>query len=296
MIAAAALVAGGCALAPGQHAAGERYSVGDVEQWDSEFTTIPITADLLRDFATRADAAASPSVASVDRDGWEYLIGPQDVLAVVVWGHPELTIPAGQYRSAAEAGHKVSADGTIFFPYVGIISVAGKTVREVRALVSDGIADYIKDPQVDIRIAAFQSQRVYMVGEVESPAVLPVTDVPMTVLDALNMVGGPAGEADLSRVTVTRNGTVHPINLQALIEAGDLDQDMLLRDGDLVHVPDRSANRVYVLGEVRRPQALLMHRGRMTLAEAIGRVEGFDQTASEPARVFVIRGDLSYTR
>ena len=63
-------------------------------------------------------------------------------------------------------------------------------------------------------------------------------------------------------------------------------------DGDIIHVPDRALNRVYVLGEVRRPQSLPMHRGRMTLAEAIGRTEGFDQNAANPARVFVVRGDL----
>src|SRR5690606_30849550 len=78
----------------------------------------------------------------------------------------------------------------------------------------------------------------------------------------------------------------------ALLDFGDTTQNRLLEDGDIVQVPDRSRNKVYVLGEVRRPQSLLMHRGRMTLAEAIGDTEGFDMLSSDPSRVLVIRGEV----
>jgi polysaccharide export outer membrane protein len=118
--------------------------------------------------------------------------------------------------------------------------------------------------------------------------------VPLRVQDAIAFAKGFTPDADPRRVTLSRGGKTYVLDLQALYERGDLAQNWLVEDGDVLHVPDRSRNKVYVLGEVRRPSSRLMVKGRMNLAEAIGDTEGFDPLTSNPGAVFVVRG--SYER
>jgi polysaccharide export outer membrane protein len=235
-----------------------------------------------------------------------YRVGAQDVLQVTVWDHPELTMPAGQYRTAADTGNLVRQDGTIFYPYIGVVSVAGKSLEEIRRLLAEKLARYIEKPQVDVRVAAFRSKRVYVTGEVVKPGMQPITDVVLHVLEAIQAAGGvrsadsaasSAGQlaavADLEHVKLTRDGTVYNINMLAMLFGGDLSSNILLRDGDVLYVPDNFSNKVFVLGEVKNPSALLIHNGHMTLAEALGDVGGVDMSTSNPGQIYVIRsGDL----
>jgi polysaccharide export outer membrane protein len=206
-----------------------------------------------------------------------------------VWDHPELTIPAGEFRTPESTGNPVGADGMMFYPHAGVLKVAGRTVAEVRDLLTERLTRVIQRPQLDVRVVQFRGKKVQVTGEVLAPGTVPITDVPLRVQDAIAQAKGPTPEADLGHVTLTRGGRAWELDLLALYERGDARQNWLLTDGDVVNVPDRSRSRVFVLGEVRRPQSRPMVKGRLTLAEALGDVEGIDQTAASGV-IYVIRG------
>ena len=225
----------------------------------------------------------------------QYFVGPRDILKITVWGHPELTIPAGQFRSAAQAGNLVGEDGTFFYPYAGVVQAEGRTVEEIRDELTKKLSKYIENVQLDVRVAEYRSQRVYVVGEVENPGVYLVQDIPLTVLEAINRAGGAKTEADIRNITLTRNDKAYSINLLNLYEGGALSQNVLLKHGDVLNVPDNLLNKVFVLGETTfgrfrgQVRSIIMNKARMTLTEAIAEGGGVIMEQADAARIFVFR-------
>lgn len=229
----------------------------------------------------------------------QYRVGPRDILNITVWGHPELTIPAGEFRSAEMAGNIVGEDGTFFYPFAGVVQAAGRTVEEIREELTKKLSRFLEKIQLDVRVAGYRSQRVYVVGEVAQPGVYLVKDIPLTVLEAINNAGGVTSLADLRNIALTRDGKTYSINLLNLYEGGDITQNVLLEQGDVLNVPDNALNKVFVLGETAmgrgfgvRPRSLIMNKARMTLTEALADGGGIDQETSDAARVFVFRSGI----
>lgn len=258
---------------------------------------LSITADLLRQQRAALPSDVGQDVKSLFGEATPYIIGPGDVLNIVVWDHPELAIIAAGSSSTADAssltsvgnGYNVSPDGLIQFPYVGQIQLGGITEYQARDLLTKRLAKYIKDPQVTVRIQAYRSGRVYIDGEVRTPGLQPINDLPMTLPEALNRAGGMTASADRSRVAISRNGSTTAINLLQLSTLGINPNQILLRRGDLLHVHNRDESKVFVMGEVTRPLAQPLRNGRLTLNEALGEAGGLNATSGDPRQIYVVR-------
>ncbi|XUW89688.1 polysaccharide biosynthesis/export family protein [Burkholderia sp. M6-3] len=322
-LAAASLCA--CSLAPGPYLDTKRLEPpAPPEQTAEKFPVHAIDVGYFREQRAATVPAVCPltCLTPQTRGLYEYRLGIGDQLTIIVWDHPELTggmglatgtppLPAGSAApspgptqtqgatpiapttmSSGEGGLtvRVANNGTIFFPRVGRIKVQGMTAQQVQEALTKGLARTIRDPQLDVHVSGFNSQSVQVTGNLRTPASEAITDAPLTVLDAINRAGGALPDADLQNVGVTRDGKRHTVDVAALLETGDPQQNVLLKDGDIIDVPDRSNSRVFVLGEVNKPTSLPMNRGRLTLADALTGAGSLDVKTGDPRYVYVVRG------
>jgi len=218
-----------------------------------------------------------------------YRLGPYDVVVVTVWEHPELTQPLGAYRNDLATGQLIQEDGSMFYPYIGKVQAAGLTLEELRVTITDRLSTLLQNPQVDVKVLRYRSRRIYVNGEVMKKGMVEIGDIPMTVPEAISQAQGLAPSADASRIELLRNNKTYLIDLMGMY-SGDFPADqIILQSGDKLRIPTKSENKVYLLGEVLKPQALDLNHGRLTLAHALAEVGGFAALSADVESIYVIR-------
>ena len=286
-----------CTLVPGGHIQkGELGASEEAFNISPLVNTIFITPTVLKAIKETEPTANHNPALEQELANYSYLVGIGDVLSIVVYDHPELTMPAGQFQSPEEAGNLVDAQGKVFYPFIGKVSVAEKTVAQIRDLLTTSLSRYIEKPQIDVKVAAYRSKRTYVTGAVMQPTVMPIGNMPVTLLDAINGAGGIKADADWRSVILTRDSTDERLDLYALYQKGDMSQNRLLQHNDIIHVPRNDATKVFVMGEVVNPSTLPINRSGLTLAEALGNVGGIKETTAEASGIFVLRASNDNTK
>lgn len=197
----------------------------------------------------------------------DYLIGKEDILEIIVWGHEDLRriMP-------------VSLEGMISFPLVGDIQVAGISAGALEKVIAGKLGEgFIVDPQVSVTVKEYKSQRVFLMGEVNKPGTYAVTRE-NSILYVLSEAGGPTKDAG-EEVVIIRPGKpvdraltieeaerrreqIIQVNLKDVL-AGDKNSKIAIRDGDSVIVPKMPF--FFVMGEVRSPGKYNLERGTTVL-------------------------------
>jgi len=265
-----------------------RGSESTIKVENLNVTLRPLSAQVLKKVGTSAAEPGALADLLVDKPP-PYRIGPQDVLLVTVWDHPEISLPLGQFRTDTGSGMVVDESGSLFFPHVGKVRVAGSTVSQIRDDLSTQLARILQKPQVDVKVLSYRSQKVYIGGEVRNPAVYNVTDVPFTLAEAVNRSGGFLPTADDSRLLLTRGNRTWRLNFHFLMSSGNRIGQILLKDGDSLHVPGSQEEPVYLMGELVRPGSIPLLHGRLSLAQAISQVGGILGTSADARSIYVIR-------
>jgi polysaccharide biosynthesis/export protein len=222
-------------------------------------------------------------------NGWTYNVGVGDILSVIVFNHPELTLPAGAQRSAEETGFQVGTDGTINYPFIGSVRASGRPVDQIRNEIAERLATFIPDPQIEVRVAAFNSQAVIVSGEVRTPNRQALTTVPLSLLAAINAAGGFTEDAEQREVIVQRAGRSYTVDVQGFLSGGMVQNNPILRNGDVISVTRRRSEEAFLLGEVVRPDAIDLSREPITLTQAISRRGGIQEARANARGVLVFR-------
>jgi len=217
----------------------------------------------------------------------EYRIGVNDVLSVLVVGHPEFT--GGPATGGAPPGVRVQKDGSIYLPLLDGVRAAGLTAVELQAQLRERLTKYLKDPHVTVDVSKHESQKFYVLGYVERPGVFAV-DGDTTLLEGIGLAGGIKEGGDIEGAYVVRASALLPISLGDMLLRGDLRRNVFMRHGDFVYVPSAADWKVFVLGEVRQPGAVPMPQSGLNLAAAIAAGGGIDPVYASRYKVHVYRG------
>lgn len=279
-----------------------RSAVGDAADQNRYVPVLKaITPELIQEQRELSNRQSQGNVAQLKTGQTSYLIDSGDILSIVVWGHPELAgtsmeslnpnMGTGELAPAAAtpAGFMVDEKGMLQFPFAGDIKVSGLTEGQARDILVTAISRYINKPRVTLRIQAYRSKRIYIDGEVKSPGLLTINDIPMTLVEALNRSGGVLPTADQSQIVINRAETIYKVNFPQMMKRGEDPAKIMLRNGDVVRIPSRDESKVFVAGEVVTPKSLTMHDGRLTLNEALGESGGINPVTGDGGRVYVVR-------
>ncbi len=225
----------------------------------------------------------------------DYKIGPEDLLEISVFEEEKLNKTV-----------RVSSQGNISLPLLGVLRVKGLTASELEKEVSDLLTEkYLQNPQVSIFIKEYRSQRISVIGMVEKPGVFEVAG-PKTVLDILAQAGGlkedagqllflirpPRLEEDASREkqeAYEQYPQTFIIDLDELLIKGDMTINIPLLHGDVINVP--ASGKIFVGGEVVKSGGFPVGGKRLRLTQAVTLAGGLRPEANgSEARIFRYTG------
>ena len=171
-----------------------------------------------------AEEKAPVAAGGASVDPHAYRIGAEDVLSIRVWREPDLSGP-----------FTVRPDGKITLPLCGEVTAAGLTPVELTKKVQEAYAKLVNNPEIMLQVESVRSKKYFLVGEVNKAGSFPLV-VPTTILEALNSAGGLREFANQKNITILRGDKRIKFNYKDVIRGKNLEQNILLENGDHIVV------------------------------------------------------------
>ena len=216
-----------------------------------------------------------------------------DMLDITVWEAPPAVLFGGALSSVGSGNAQqtklpdqmVTSAGMISVPFIGDISVAGKTPVQVQNMIKGRLKKMANQPQVIVRLVQNNAATVSVIRAGNSVR-MPLTTAGERVLDAVAAVGGSTANVQDTNVQLTRGNQVKTIALEDLVSHPR--QNILLRRGDIVTMIT-NPNSFTSMGAVGRTQQIGFSVKGLSLAEAVGRMGGLQDYRADARGVFVFR-------
>jgi polysaccharide biosynthesis/export protein len=210
-----------------------------------------------------------------------YNLSAGDILSIYLWAYPEITPPVANLNSEDSFranGYQIDQDGYIEFPMIGRYKAAGKSIAQVNRELRVQLARFLKTPDVIARVLTYQGQRYSVQGNVMKGGQFYLNDRPTSVYTALGLAGGVNTQfGDNSAITLVRQGKTFDLNSINLESAG-----YSLHNA-------RENQKIYVMGEAGKNQALPLRDQGMSLSDALGESLGLDPLSASRSKVYVVR-------
>lgn len=223
-----------------------------------------------------------------------YTLSPGDVLSIQLWAYPEITPPfQSDIGNAKATGYPIDPNGNVQLPLIGSLHVAGKTLAETNTYMRNQFARYLKHPDVVVRVLSYEGRRYFVNGQVMKSGQYTLNDQPISVYTALGMAGGINTQTgDNTNIQLIRKGQTYDLNVIALEKQGLSLHNLLIQPNDTLFVNTKLNQKLYVMGESSRSQALALRDQGMTLSDVLGESEGINPYSASAARIFIMRTDL----
>jgi polysaccharide export outer membrane protein len=238
----------------------------------------------------REVVTVEPTVA-LDPPPADYLLGPGDVLFVNVSGRPDLGSPV--VTGGKIQGSRIDGAGNLHLPLVGDVAAAGLSINELQWRLREVYASYLQAPWLVVEIAEYKSQPLYLLGQFRESGTH-YMDRPLSLLQGLALGKGLLDSANLRSARLIRDGRTAPVDLFSLLNDGDARQNVWLRPGDTIFVPDDRNQNVFVYGAVAKAGPVPMPNGQLTLPQALT-AAGLGEVRAKTRYIRIIRS-LSTTR
>ena len=238
-------------------------------------------------------APSPPTTPSADEEPSAYILGPGDMI----------TIRALNVEEISEKPVRIGTSGIINFPMIGRIKAAGMTLEQLEAEITSRLKDSVNEPDVAVAVTEYRSQKVSIMGWVNTPGVLHL-EGRKTLFEVFSLVGGLKPDAGYSAkitrrsefgviplpdavVDPTGRYSIATVNLRSIMEARKPEENILVCPFDVISVP--KGELVYVIGDVRKSGGfVLSEQEPITALQLLARAEGLEKTA-KPQSAKILR-------
>jgi polysaccharide biosynthesis/export protein len=227
----------------------------------------------------------------------DYIVGPNDSIFITVNNAPEFS---SAYSSAGSAtngvqqrGTRVDGNGNIQIMTLGLVKVGGMTLPQIREHIQNLLKRYLKDPSVVVEMAEYKSSPLYLLGQFKNTGVF-YMDRPYNVLQGLALGGGYTEIASPKAARIIRDKRVLPVDVYELLMSADQTQNVWLRPGDTIFMPDSKSHPVLVFGVGKAGVTIPVPPSGLNILQAVA-ICGLEEKGYHSERAFLIRS-LSPTK